>query len=154
MASSYRLDLWNDCRVAAFVEQSRSPNELTTYHHPSVLKQLITPPFKIPQSFDEFRRMTQAELRLMRGLEDSARQLKSKVLDTVEHHLTEIVTRLEGGTMPDQDTIRQHTQRLINDRTKDETYSWRGIPILRLTYNQQCPPERWGTDYISLTILV
>lgn len=114
----------------------------------------MTPPFQIPDTFDEFRRMTQAELRLMRDLENTARQMQSKVMDTVEQHLTEIVTHLEGGTMPDQDTIRQHAQRLINDRTKDETYSWRGIPILRLTHNQQCPPERWGTDYISLTILV
>ena len=114
----------------------------------------MTKPFKIPQSFEEFSRMTQADLRQLRDLEDTARQLQSKVLDTVEQHLTEIVTRLEGGTMPDHDTIRQHAQRIIDDRTKDDTYAWRGTPILRLTYNQDCPPERWGTDYISLTILV
>ena len=114
----------------------------------------MTPSFQIPETFEEFSRLTQADLRRLRDLEDTARQLQSKVLDTVEQHLTEIVTRLEGGTMPDLDTISQHAQRLIDDRTKDETYSWRGTPILRLNYNQHCPPERWSTDYITLTILV
>lgn len=114
----------------------------------------MTPPFQIPESFEQFTRISQADLRLMRDIENAAQQLRSHVLDTIEQHLTEIVTRLEGGTMPDHDTISQHAQRLINDRTKTETYSWRGSPILRISYNQQCPPEHWGTDYISLTVLV
>lgn len=37
---------------------------------------------------------------------------------------------------------------------KNETYSWRGTPILQIIYNHECPPERWGTDYITLTRLV
>lgn len=114
----------------------------------------MTPPFQIPQSFEEFSSMTQADLRRLRDLESTARQLQTQVIDTVERHLTEIVTRLEGGTLPDHDTLRQHAQRLIDDRTKTETYSWRGTPILRVSCNQDCPPERWGTDYVTLTILV
>jgi len=114
----------------------------------------MTKPFKIPETFEEFTHMTQADLRRLRDLEDTFRQVQSKVLDTIERTLTEIVTHLEGGTMPDHDTIRQHADRLIDERAKTETYSWRGTPILRLSYNHKCPPERWGTDYITLTRLV
>lgn len=99
-------------------------------------------------------RMSQTELRALRALENTAKQRQSELLDTIEHHLTETITRLEGGTMPDLDTIRQHAERLIDERTKDETYSWRGTPILRITHNLKCPPERWGTDYITLSALV
>lgn len=114
----------------------------------------MTPPFQLPNSFEEFSRWTQADLRQLREFEAAAKQRQSKLLDTIEHHLTETITRHEGGTMPDLDTIRQHAERLIDDRTKDETYSWRGTPILRITHNLKCPPERWGTDYITLSVLV
>jgi hypothetical protein len=89
-------------------------------------------PFQLPETFEQFTRMTQADLHRMREIENAAQQLRSHVLDT----------------------IQQHAHLLISEQTKTETYSWRGTPILQISYNQQCPPERLDTDYITLTRLV
>lgn len=113
----------------------------------------MTPPFQIPDSFEAFSRLTQADLRRMRDMEAAVHQLRTHVLTTIEQHLTEIVTRLEGGTLPDPSVLAQHADRLINTATNTETYSWRGTPILRVIYNTTNIPVNWS-DYVSLTFLV
>jgi chromatin segregation and condensation protein Rec8/ScpA/Scc1 (kleisin family) len=95
----------------------------------------MIPPFKIPDSFEEFSRMTQAELQQMRESMNKAHELHTQIMTTIEQQLTEIITTLEGGTMPDLDTICHHAERLIDERTKNETYSWRGTPILSVTHS-------------------
>lgn len=113
----------------------------------------MTPSFQIPETFEEFSRLTQADLRRMRDMEAAVHQLRTHVLTTIEQHLTEIVTRLEGGTLPDPTIIARHADRLINTVTNTETYSWRGTPILRATFNTTNIPVNWS-DYVTLTILV